>query len=105
MSLLDRNSIIYLLIIAAAIFLAIQINPFLILLWPFLLFLDDVSYFFLGKSVFDTEIAIQRGYQFAYIFLDGQSNEGRDLGFNLYDGDLSKSLQQSQKDKWDFVLQ
>ncbi len=102
---LERNSIIYLLIIVISIMLAITINPFFILLWPGMLLLDDIAYFFFAQSIFDTEIAVQRGYQFGNIFLDDQSGAGRDLGFNLFDGDLDKPKQQSQQDKWDFMLE
>lgn len=104
MPILERNSIIYLIIIVLSVVSAITIHPLLILLWPGILFLDDIAYFFFAKSLFDTEIAIQRGYQFANIFLDNQSGHGRDLGFNLYNGDLSKPMKQAQQDKWDFML-
>ncbi len=67
--------------------------------------LDDIAYFFFEKTIFDTEIAIQRGYQFGCIFLDEQTGFGRDLGFNYYNGDLAKPLAQAQQDKWDFMLE
>ncbi len=104
MLIFERNSILYLSLIITSSFLAIQVHPALFLLWPGILILDDVLYFFFSRSLFDTEIAIQRGYQFPYLFFDDQSGAGRDLGFNLYDGDLSKSRTQSQQDKWDFML-
>ena len=59
----------------------------------------------MAKSIFDTEIAIQRAYHFGRLFLDSQSGDGRDLGFNLFNGDLEKSFDQAQQDKWDFMLQ
>jgi cyclopropane fatty-acyl-phospholipid synthase-like methyltransferase len=105
MPILERNSIIYLTVIISSIVLACIVHPLLILLWPGVLLLDDIAYFLFAKSIFDTEIAVQRGYQFAYIFLDDQTGDGRDLGFNLYDGDLSKTGSQAQQDKWDFLLQ
>ncbi len=105
MSIFERNSITYLVIVIASITLAVVINPLFILLWPGILILDDVAYFFFARSIFDTEIAVQRGYQFADWFMDNQSGDGRDLGFNLYDGDLTKSREQSQQDKWDFMLE
>lgn len=105
MPVFERNSIIYLAVIIASIVLAITVNPFLILLWPAVLLLDDIAYFTFARSLFDTEIAIQRGYQFGDWFLHNQIGHGRDLGFNLYDGDLTKSQHQSQRDKWDFMIE
>ena len=105
MPVFERNSITYLALILVSVALAIFVHPVLILLWPLILFVDDIMYFGFAKSIFDTEIAIQRGYQFGYLFLDGQSGDGRDLGFNLYNGDLDKPSAQAQKDKWDFMLQ
>nr|QBK93631.1 MAG: mycolic acid cyclopropane synthetase [Pithovirus LCPAC404] len=64
---------------------------------------DDIL-LFCGKSIFDTEVQIQRGYEFGHIFLENQSMKGIDLGFNLIDGDLEKSDAQAQKDKWDYIL-
>ena len=104
MSIFERNSMIYLCLITVSVYLALHVNILLLLIWPSFLIIEDILYFRLGKSILDTEIAVQRGYQFGYIFLDDQSGDGRDLGFNLYDGDLSKSRKQSQQDKWDFVL-
>ncbi len=66
--------------------------------------LDDLLYFGFGKSIFDTDIAIQRTYQFGDRLLDNQSGDGRDLGFNLYNGDLNKPPDQALQDKWDFML-
>lgn len=105
MPIFEANSIKYLLIIGVSFALAIFVHPLLILIWPIILFVDDLAYFGYQHSLFDTEIAIQRGYQFANIFLDEQSGEGRDLGFNLYDGDLEKSGENAQRDKWDFMLE
>ncbi len=105
MKMLEPNSIKYLILIAASILLAILVHPLLILLWPVVLLLDDLAYFKYQRSLFDTEIAIQRGYQFADVFLNDQTGAGRDLGFNVYDGDLKKTREQSQRDKWDFMLE
>ena len=38
------------------------------------------------------------------LFLEKTSGHGRDLGFNLYEGDLSKDHEQSQIDKWEFMF-
>jgi cyclopropane-fatty-acyl-phospholipid synthase len=55
-------------------------------------------------SIFNSEASVQRGYQFAHVFLEKISGHGRDLGFNLYDGNLKKDHYQSQIDKWEFLL-
>ena len=105
MPVFEPNSIIYLFTIVVSVALAFTVNPGLILLWPLLLLIDDIAYFFFSRSIFDTEIGIQRGYQFAEWFLHNQFGHGRDLGFNLYDGNLTKSRHQGQQDKWDFMLE
>jgi cyclopropane fatty-acyl-phospholipid synthase-like methyltransferase len=104
MPIIERNSLIYVALIALSVTLAIAIHPLWLVVWPVILLVDDILYFGFAKSIFDSEIAIQRGYQFAAIFLDNQSGDGRDLGFNLYNGDLTKSYKQAQQDKWDFML-
>jgi cyclopropane fatty-acyl-phospholipid synthase-like methyltransferase len=104
MQVLERNSIIYLGIISTSVLLAVFVHPLLLLLWLVILLADDVAYFAFGISLFDTEIAIQRGYQFGDVFLNNISGDGRDLGFNFYDGDLTKTREQAQQDKWDFVF-
>ncbi len=105
MPIFEPNSIKYLAIIAISIALAVFVHPLLILLWVVILLVDDVMYFRFQRTIFDSEIAIQRGYQFANIFLEDQSGAGRDLGFNVYDGDLQKTREQSQQDKWDFMIE
>lgn len=104
MRMIEGNSVKYLLIISLSILLAIIIHPLLILIWPLILLLDDLTYFGYQRSLFDTEIAIQRGYQFGDIFLDNQSGDGRDMGFNLYDGELTLTGTEAQQNKWDFML-
>ncbi|MEM7127852.1 MAG: hypothetical protein AAF702_16080 [Chloroflexota bacterium] len=83
MPIFERNSILYLSIIIVSMTLAVAIHPLWILLWPVVLLLDDITYFMLAWSIFDSEITIQRGYQFGDWFLNNQSGAGRDLGFNL----------------------
>ena len=60
-------------------------------------------FFGFGISIFSTEIGIKRGYQFAHLFLDDISGHGRDLGFNLYDGNINKSYKESQIDKYKYI--
>ena len=105
MPIFERNSITYLVIIALSITLAVMYHPLYILLWPGILLIDDILYFGFAWSIFDSEIAIQRGYQFGDVMLDDQTGAGIDLGFNLYDGDLTKSLDQAQTDKWNFMFE
>ncbi len=101
---LERNSLANIALLSLSVFLGLSISPFFFLIWPVALLADDVGYYMFGRSIFDPEIRIQRGYQFGSIFVSGQIGEGRDLGFNLYDGDLTKSYMKSQTDKWDFML-
>lgn len=104
MPIFERNSMLYIILILFSIFLAIAVNPALLLLWPIALLVDDLAYFKFGRSIFDSDIMVQRGYQFADWFLNDISGHGRDLGFNLYDGNMSKTKKQSQMDKWDVLL-
>ena len=101
---LDRNAMINLCLLSLSSGLAIAVHPAALLIWPVCLLLDDIFFFGFGKTIFDTEIMIQRGYQFTDMFLDDISGHGRDLGFNLFDGDLTKSRHQAQIDKWDFMI-
>jgi cyclopropane fatty-acyl-phospholipid synthase-like methyltransferase len=54
--------------------------------------------------LFDTEIGIARGYEFADIVLEETSGHGFDYGFNLWNGTVNKTLAQAQVDKWDHML-
>lgn len=101
--LIDRNSIINVALLGLSIASAVYITPWAILLWPLILLLDDLLLITMLKSIFDPEASIRRGYQFAHVFLEKTSGYGRDLGFNLYDGDLLKDNEQAQIDKWNFV--
>lgn len=98
------NSLINFCLILISILLGMTISPLYFLIWPIALILDDLSYYLLKKSIFNTEIRVKAGYQFAHTYLDDISKKGRDLGFNLYDGVMSKTKQQAQIDKWDFML-
>lgn len=100
----DRNSLINAALLISSIGLAFSWHPAAALIWPGFLILDDILYFQFGLSLFDTEVSVQRGYQFAHVFLDDTSGHGRDLGFNLYDGTLTKTRRESQMDKWDFMF-
>lgn len=100
---LDRNSIINLSLLAVSIFGGIYYSAWFFLLWPLFIVGDDMLMITKLRSIFDTEVAIKRGYQFAHAFLEKTSGHGRDLGFNLYDGDLTKDNAQAQIDKWEFV--
>lgn len=102
-SFFDRNSIINLTLLSVSIIGMLTISPWLILLWPSVLLLDDLALIFTLQSIFNPEVSIKRGYQFAHVFLEKTSGYGRDLGFNLYDGDLTKENNQAQIDKWEFV--
>ncbi len=100
----DRNSGLNVALVAFSLILAVVWSPLGLLLWPGFLLLEDVLYFGFGRSLLDTEVAVQRGYQFAHVFLDRVSGHGRDLGFNLYDGELTKTGPRAQADKWAFMF-
>ncbi len=101
--LFDRNSLINIGLILINILGAFYVHIAALLFWPAMLILDDLIMVFFLKSVFDPEASIRRGYQFAHVFLEKTSGHGRDLGFNLYDGDLTKDNSRAQVDKWEFV--
>ncbi len=101
---IDGNAIKYLAIIGLSVLLAVYLSPWLILLWPAAILMDDFAMVQFGRTIFDTDQSIRRGYQFHYTFYQGTSGFGRDLGFNYYDGDLTKTHEQAQKDKWDYVI-
>ena len=100
----DRNSIINIALILLGVGSAILVNPLGLLFWPIMLLIDDLLLLLFRFSVFDSEISVQRGYQFAHVFLEKISGHGRDLGCNLYDANLTKDQHQSQIDKWEFML-
>jgi cyclopropane fatty-acyl-phospholipid synthase-like methyltransferase len=100
---IDRNSVLNILLIAASLFVGFVWSPWGFLIWPLGIIIDDLVMIFTLHSLFDPEIAIKRGYQFGHVFLEKTSGYGRDLGFNLYDGDLSKENARAQEDKWQTV--
>lgn len=102
---INRNSIINLTLLFISLMLGIFIHPLYFLIWPAVLFGDDILFYTTGKSIFDPEIRIQMGYQFAHVYLDQPSSDCRDLGFNLYDHNMKKDKAKAQVDKWDYMLQ
>jgi cyclopropane fatty-acyl-phospholipid synthase-like methyltransferase len=100
----ERNSLIHIALLASSVYLGIYVSPFLFLFWLYVQLIDDAFYYTTGLSLFDPEIRIQRGYQFGNLLLRGATGDGRDYGFNLYDGELLKSGAQAQNDKWEFML-
>lgn len=100
----ERNSIINISLIFGSVLLGIYVSPLFFLLWLLVQLIDDILYYSLAFSIFDPEIRIKRGYQFGNVFLQNTSGHGRDLGFNLYEGNLTKNRRQAQIDKWDFML-
>lgn len=101
---IERNSLIHIALLATSVLLGVYISPWLFAFWLAFQCVDDVFYYCFGFSVFNSEIRIQRGYQFANLFLSGTTGDGRDYGFNLYDGNLTKIGSKAQIDKWEFML-
>ncbi len=100
---IDRNSVLNLFLLTASAVVGIGFHPLGFLIWPVVIMVDDILMMITMRSIFDSETSIKRGYQFGHSFLEKTSGFGRDLGFNLYDGDLKKENIQAQKDKWGFV--
>jgi len=100
----DRNSMINISLILLNIGSAVFWHPLGLLFWPVALLIDDLLLILFRFIMFDSEISVQRGYQFPHVFLENISGHGRDLGFNLYDGDLTKNHHQAQIDKWEFMV-
>lgn len=76
------------------------------LLTPILFHLvNDLLHWKANWTIFDTEAMVRRGYEVGNQFLSNQSGEGIDLGFNFYEGDLSRKREVAQKAKWDFMIQ
>ncbi|MTH95148.1 cyclopropane-fatty-acyl-phospholipid synthase family protein [Roseibium sp. RKSG952] len=101
---IGRNSIINAGLIAASIVLAVFVSPFFLLLWPVAIVLDDLALLAFRFSIFNADEGVQACYRWQNLFMTGSTNAGRDLGFNLFDGDVNKPLSQAQSDKWDFML-
>jgi len=101
---MDANALKWISVLIGSSFLSIKRGVHFMLLPFVVLFVDDLAFALLGRSFFDTEIAIQRGYEYADIMFDYSSGHGFDYGFNLYNGTINKTLSQAQKDKWDHML-
>lgn len=100
---IDRNSIINVSLLLISFYGFFKGNYLLACTWIIFLIFEDVLFFGFGYSIFSTEIGIKRGYQFAHLMLDEISGHGRDLGFNLYDGNINKSYKESQIDKYKYI--
>lgn len=102
---LDRNAVLNVASWAAAIYLSFWLNSWLgLLLYPAILGVADLLYYFAGLSVLDPEIAIARGYQISAAFNDTLHSQGLDYGFNFYDGDYDKPRHQAQQDKFEYAF-
>lgn len=102
---IDRNSIINIMLLSISGYgFFFTSYKWLVFTWVIFLLLEDFLFFSYGISIFSTEIGIKRGYQFVHLFLEHISGHGRDLGFNLYDGNLNKTLKQSQVDKYEYIV-
>lgn len=100
----DSNALKWISILIGSSILSFRKGLIFILLPLVTLFLDDLAFRLFGTTLFDTEIAVQRGYEAGDIVLDYSSGHGFDYGFNLWNGTLNKTLSQAQVDKWEHML-
>ena len=103
MTSLDRNAAINLSLFAATLAAAVLVHPLLLLLPLVFHATNDFLQWRFGVNVFDTDVLVRRCYQALHDLNDIQRGKGIDLEFNFYDGDLSKSSEQAQLDKWNFM--
>ncbi|OVE81144.1 hypothetical protein BVY03_04455 [bacterium K02(2017)] len=101
---LGKNGVIHILLISLTIGLSF-LSLWFLFLYPSFLIMSDILYYGFHIKIFDPEERIMRGYEFGSKYIDAPYGQGLDLGFNLYDGDYTKSRNQAQKDKWDFLIQ
>ena len=101
---LGKNGVLHIGLIALTAYLATS-SLWWLFLYPAFLISADILYYMFHIRIFDPEERIVRGYEFASIYIDSPFGEGLDLGFNLYEGDYSKSRSQAQMDKWDFLIE
>merc|ERR550532_995910 len=100
----ERNSISWVSIWVSALILSSKKGFCYLGIIPGTLILDISLFGLLGLGLFDTDIGMWRMYETGDIFLDNCTGHGHDLGFNLYNGTLNKTMAQAQKDKWDHML-
>ncbi|MEX2111898.1 MAG: class I SAM-dependent methyltransferase [Pirellulales bacterium] len=88
----DRNTVVWWMLLAISLLLALFIAPWGGLFWLAALAVDDVLLYGLGRSLlFDSELRMRRNYQWIHNLYDNTAGSGRDLGFNLVvDGQLSQ---------------
>ena len=88
----DRNTLVWWVLLLTSVFLAIFITPWGSLFWLLVLVLDDILLYGFGKSLlFDSQLHVRRNYQWMHNMYDNTTGSGRDLGFNLVvDGELSQ---------------
>eukprot|EP01084_Bolivina_argentea_P225296 380764_1 len=102
-NLIDRNSVINIFLLSITFYGIFHCNIILSMTWITFLLMEDILFFAFGISIFSTDIGIKRGYQFPHLFLENISGHGRDLAFNLYDGNLNKSFKESHVDKFEYI--
>ena len=101
---IGKNGFIHLALILTTVVLAMQ-SLWFVLLYPAFSVFADILYYVFHIAIFDPEERIARGYEFASVYTDAAFGEGLDLGFNLYDGNYTKSRSQAQEDKWNLLIE
>lgn len=104
-SLCTKSTIVYWILLTPCIALGIQYNSFFLFLisYNFLFFMTEYIYYFKGFAIFDPEIVIYLYYTTQSMCFEVGRNPGFDLGFNLYDGDYTKTPHQAQQDKFEYA--
>jgi cyclopropane fatty-acyl-phospholipid synthase-like methyltransferase len=90
-----------------AVSLAINYSFWWILLYPFIIFGNEVLIGTMQINLFDASEAIEHGYSYSrWIDDDGSATgDGLDYGFNFYNGDYKKTRRQAQVDKYNFAFE
>jgi len=98
------NEIIWISILLLTIFLFKQTKNYKYLLLPIVFhILNDIMFYCLGYSIFNTREMVKNCYEDATYLIDNNHSNGIDLGFNLYQGDITKNREQAQEDKFKFM--
>jgi cyclopropane fatty-acyl-phospholipid synthase-like methyltransferase len=81
---IDRNTIVFWILIVLSALLSVLLNPWFCLLFIVLIFIDDLLLYGFGKALlFDSQARVARFYQWAHGMYDNTTGSNRDLGFNL----------------------
>ena len=102
---MDRNFLINILLLTSTAVLS-SIYSLWFLLTPVVFhIINDLLHWAIGFSVFNTDVMVQRAYGLVDDLLTSQIGSGLDLGFNFYEGDLTRDRKTAQKKKWEYMFE